>query len=65
MNRDELEQMFVQAQLDSLEWEDIVIFYIDQQYLQLAELDDKELMRHIRVYKPSLLMDPKFQQLLK
>ena len=55
MNRNELQESYIQWDLSEMSNEQLRQFFIDTQNRELGDLDDDELVEDVRQYAPHLL----------
>ena len=55
MDRTELQQKYIQWDLEQMTADDLVQFFIDTQMRELGDLDDDELMEDVKQFAPELL----------
>lgn len=55
MNRDELQQKYIQWDLEQMSVDDLVQFFIDTQMRELGDLDDDELIEDVKQFAPQLV----------
>ena len=55
MNRDELQQKYIQWDLEQMSVDDLVQFFIDTQMRELGDLDDDELLEDVMQFAPQLI----------
>jgi len=55
MNRTELQESYIQWDLNQMSVDDLKQFFIDTQNRELGDLDDDELVEDIQQFAPELL----------
>ena len=55
MNRDELQQKYIEWDLEQMNHGDLIKFFIDTQNRELGDLDDDELVEDVKQFAPHLL----------
>lgn len=55
MDRYELQEKYIQWDLEQMTADDLVQFFIDTQMRELSDLDDDELIEDVKQYAPELL----------
>ena len=55
MDRNELQESYIQWDLEQMTNEDLEKFFIDTQNKELGDLDDDELVEDVKQYAPHLL----------
>ena len=55
MNRDQLQEAYIQWDLNQMSVEDLKQFFIDTQNRELGDLDDDELVEEVKDYAPELV----------
>ena len=55
MDRNELQESYIQWDLEQMTNEDLEKFFIDTQNRELGDLDDDELVEDVKQYAPHLL----------
>ena len=55
MDRDELQQKYIQWDLEQMSVDDLVQFFIDTQMRELGDLDDDELIEDVKQFAPQLV----------
>ena len=55
MDRWELQQKYIQWDLEQMTADDLVQFFIDTQMRELGDLDDDELIEDVKQFAPELL----------
>jgi oxalate decarboxylase/phosphoglucose isomerase-like protein (cupin superfamily) len=56
MNRDQLQERYIQWDLNQMTVEDLKQFFIDTQNRELGDLDDEELVEEVEQYAPELVV---------
>jgi len=56
MNRDQLQERYIQWDLNQMTVEDLKQFFIDTQNRELGDLDDEELIEEVEQYAPELVV---------
>lgn len=56
MNRDQLQERYIQWDLNQMTVEDLKNFFTDTQNRELGDLDDEELVKEVGHYAPELLV---------
>ena len=56
MNRDQLQERYIQWDLNQMTVEDLKKFFIDTQNRELGDLDDEELIEEVEQYAPELVV---------
>ena len=56
MNRDQLQERYIQWDLNQMTVEDLKKFFIDTQNRELGDLDDEELIEEVGQYAPELVV---------
>jgi len=56
MNRDQLQERYIQWDLNQMTVEDLKQFFIDTQNRELGDLDDEELVEEVEQYAPELIV---------
>ena len=57
MNRNDLQESYIQWDLEQMTNEDLEKFFIDTQNRELGDLDDDELVEDVKQYAPHLLQE--------
>ena len=57
IDRDELQESYIQWDLEQMTNEDLEKFFIDTQNRELGDLDDDELVEDVKQYAPHLLQE--------
>jgi DNA polymerase III delta prime subunit len=55
MNRDKLQEQFIQWDLSQMSLDDLQKYFVDMQNAELDSLTDDELIDEVNQYNPSLL----------
>ena len=55
MNRDQLQEAYIQWDLNQMSVEDLKEFFINTQNRELGDLDDDELVEEVEQYAPELV----------
>ena len=55
MNRDELQQKYIQWDLNQMSVDELKQFFIDTQMRELGDLDDDELIEDVKQFAPQLV----------
>ena len=55
MNRDQLQEAYIQWDLNQMSVEDLKEFFIATQNRELGDLDDEELVEEVEQYAPELV----------
>ena len=55
MNRDQLQEAYIQWDLNQMSVEDLKEFFIATQNRELSDLDDEELVEEVEQYAPELV----------
>jgi len=55
INRDKLQDQFIQWDLDQMTLEDLKEYFVDMQNAELNSLSDDELIDEVKQYNPNLL----------
>ena len=55
MDRTELQQKYIQWDLEQMTADDLVQFFIDTQMRELGDLDDDELLEDVMQFAPQLI----------
>jgi oxalate decarboxylase/phosphoglucose isomerase-like protein (cupin superfamily) len=55
MNRDQLQEAYIQWDLNQMSIEDLKEFFIATQNRELGDLDDEELVEEVEQYAPELV----------
>ena len=55
MNRDQLQEAYIQWDLNQMSVEDLKEFFINTQNRELSDLDDDELVEEVEQYAPELV----------
>ena len=55
MDRYELQEKYIQWDLEQMTADDLVQFFIDTQMRELSDLDDDELIEDVKQFAPELL----------
>ena len=56
MNRDQLQEAYIQWDLNEMSNDQLRQFFIDTQNRELSDLDDDELIEEVEQYAPELLV---------
>ena len=56
MNRDQLQEAYIQWDLNEMSNDQLRQFFIDTQNRELSDLDDDELIEEVEQYAPELLI---------
>ena len=56
MNRDQLQEAYIQWDLNEMSNDQLRQFFIDTQNRELGDLDDDELIEEVEQYAPELLV---------
>ena len=55
MNRDELQEKYIQWDLNQMSVDELKQFFIDTQMRELGDLDDDELIEDVKQFAPQLV----------
>ena len=55
MDRDELQQKYIQWDLNQMSVDELKQFFIDTQMRELGDLDDDELIEDVKQFAPQLI----------
>ena len=55
MNRDELQEKYIQWDLNQMSVDELKQFFIDTQMRELGDLDDDELIEDVKQFAPQLI----------